>query len=248
MTISTPSSRWRRTDMARGDMRTLAVGLSPTLTASMPASLRRAAPWRARRTRRPWGGSTSAETTKRPAASFSRRVAGSAATSGATADGLALSVMVGFRLAERVAGGQTALRPRAHGRLHLGDDELVVRGRDLVEVALEGEAPVLYRPLLGVLHPRRDLLDVQVLLRRQDYLRLHVDAERVVILRLLLGLEHLRVVLEVVGGDLGQAAELHDLRQVEDELVPGLHAGDLAAAGALEAEDVEAPALRHSPF
>ena len=31
-------------DIARGDMRTLAVGLSPTLTASMPASLRRAAP------------------------------------------------------------------------------------------------------------------------------------------------------------------------------------------------------------
>src|SRR3990170_1256367 len=110
MTISTPSSRWRRMDMARGDIRTLAVGLSPTLTASMPASLRRAAPWRARRTRRPWGGSTSAETTKRPAASFSRRVAGSAATSGfggAAALGLAVSLIVGLRLADERRAGKS---------------------------------------------------------------------------------------------------------------------------------------------
>src|SRR3972149_3404733 len=89
MTISMPSSRWRRTDMARGDMRTLAVGLSPTLTASMPASLRRAGP-------RGGGG------TRRP-----RRGAGPAATSGAAADGLALSLIVGFRLADGGRAGKS---------------------------------------------------------------------------------------------------------------------------------------------
>jgi hypothetical protein len=37
--------------------------------------------------------------------------------------------------------------------------------------------------------------------------------------------------------------KLHDLRQVEDEPVAGLDARGLGAAGALEAEDVEAASL-----
>src|SRR3972149_3179919 len=76
------------------------------LRSRMRRSLGGGPPGGARGPRGRGGGPTPAETTKRPAASFSRRVAGSAATSGAVADGLALSLIVGLRLADGGSGWQ----------------------------------------------------------------------------------------------------------------------------------------------
>src|SRR3990172_8674158 len=117
MTISQPTSSLRSTDIASGDILTFAVGLSPTLIASAPASCSSRAPATARRALSPCGGSTSTDITKRPASTFSRKVWGSPAVfafTGATragaeeadANSYDSEVTVRTSVAEGATGGQ----------------------------------------------------------------------------------------------------------------------------------------------
>ena len=72
ISASMPASRWTRTARASALIRTRAIGESPMLIASAPASRSRRAPSIALRGLTPRGGSISTETTNAPSASLSR--------------------------------------------------------------------------------------------------------------------------------------------------------------------------------
>src|SRR5207245_6610534 len=134
-------------------------------------------------------------------------------------------------------------RTRVRRLSHEPDDPLVVLLRDLVQVALESEAPVV-APTLRGRKARRDLAHVRVLVRLQYGVRLSLHPKGIVLARLLLALEHLRVVLEILGGHFRYSTELHDLRQIEDQLIARPHPRDLAASRALEPENIEPARFR----
>ncbi len=93
--VSMPTCCWIRTHNASAPMRTRAMGLSATLTASAPWALATAAPSSIFAALKPRGGSTSTLTTNLPAASFCSRPVGSGAVSSAASITAALTRTMG---------------------------------------------------------------------------------------------------------------------------------------------------------
>ena len=105
------------------------------------------------------------------------------------------------------ATGLAASGHLAHRRVHVLRDQRVVFVRYLVEVALEGEPPVL-AATAGHLELRRVVLHVEVLVRGENAVGFGLDAEGIVLVGLLLRLEDRRVVLEDFRCDRRDTAEL----------------------------------------
>src|SRR5437763_4081088 len=101
--------------------------------------------------------------------------------------------------ARRTPSGSARDRPRALLTPELVLDQLEVLLGELVDVALEGQRPVLGRPLAHVVQPVRQLLGRRPLALVQDAVRLDPDAPGIVLLPPRRA-PHVRVLLEHAGG------------------------------------------------
>src|SRR5262249_33726506 len=147
--------------------------------------------------------------------------------------------------AQAIRTPRGSARDRA-GALQAADlvlDQFEVFLRELVDVALEGERPVLRRPLAHVLQPVGEVLGRQPLTVLQHSGRLDPDAPRVLLVTAGAAPD-VRVVLEDAGGERAGGREDHPAGHVEKQAVTGLHHLGPLAMAALDALDGEPSLLR----
>src|SRR5262249_47738984 len=173
--------------------------------------------------------------TGRPATASSRRSSGPTHTSRACSTTVAHAV--------RTPSGSACDRAGALQPADLVLDQLEVLLRELVDVALKGERPVLRRPLADVLQPVGEVLGRQPLTILQHRGRLDADSPRILLVTAGAPPD-VRVVLEDTRGERARGREHHPAGHVEEQAVAGLHHLGSLAVAALDALNREPPLLR----